>query len=88
MQAAPFVRATAALPVPSLTIASVAIPSIAVPSITGALRAVESLLLGGGQRTARRNAWAAVLEDKRRARDRHEAQHVLEAVAPRSPRAT
>ncbi|GAA2233715.1 hypothetical protein GCM10010232_20540 [Streptomyces amakusaensis] len=58
------------------------------PSITGALRAVESLLLGGGQRTARRNAWSAVLEDRGRARDRAEAQHVLEAVAGTAPQAT
>jgi len=55
----------------------------AVPSVTHALRAVESLLLGGGQRTARRNAWTAVLEDRRRARDRMEAEHVLEAAADR-----
>ncbi|MGV9313465.1 SCO2195 family GlnR-regulated protein [Streptomyces sp. NPDC003691] len=60
----------------------------ALPSVTGALRAVESLLLGSGQRTARRNAWTAVLEDRRRARDRVETEHVLEAVAERTPRAT
>ncbi|GLF94061.1 SCO2195 family GlnR-regulated protein [Streptomyces yaizuensis] len=60
----------------------------AIPSVTGALRAMESLLLGGGQRTARRNAWTAVLEDRRRARDRVETQHVLEAVAVRGPKAT
>ncbi|GGP41801.1 MULTISPECIES: hypothetical protein [Streptomyces] len=53
----------------------------ALPSVTTALRAVESLLLSGGQRTARRNAWTAVLEDRRRAKDRVEAQHVLDAVA-------
>ncbi|WP_031084543.1 hypothetical protein [Streptomyces sp. NRRL WC-3549] len=53
----------------------------ALPSVTTALRAVESLLLGGGQRTARRNAWNAVLEDRRRAKDRVEAEHVLRAVA-------
>jgi hypothetical protein len=53
----------------------------AIPSVTTALRAVESLLLSSGQRTARRNAWTAVLEDRRRAKDRVEAQHVLEAVA-------
>ncbi|MFJ1797988.1 MULTISPECIES: hypothetical protein [unclassified Streptomyces] len=53
----------------------------ALPSVTTALRAVESLLLSSGQRTARRNAWTAVLEDRRRAKDRVEAQHVLEAVA-------
>ncbi|WYB30082.1 hypothetical protein V6574_08460 [Streptomyces sp. SM1P] len=51
------------------------------PSVTTALRAVESLLLSSGQRTARRNAWTAVLEDRRRAKDRVEAQHVLDAVA-------
>ncbi|MFE7141190.1 hypothetical protein ACFVAG_25890 [Streptomyces sp. NPDC057644] len=53
----------------------------ALPSVTTALRAVESLLLSSGQRTARRNAWTAVLEDRRRAKDRVDAQHVLEAVA-------
>ncbi|MGA4842419.1 hypothetical protein [Streptomyces sp. G45] len=52
----------------------------AIPSVTDALRAVESLLLAGGQRTARRNAWASVLEDRRRARDRIEALRVLEQV--------
>ncbi|GGU19111.1 hypothetical protein GCM10010274_01770 [Streptomyces lavendofoliae] len=60
----------------------------AFPGVTDALRAVESLLLGGGQRTARRNAWTSVLEDRRRAKDRVEAQHVLEAVAGRASRAT
>lgn len=53
----------------------------AVPTVTTALRAVESLLMSGGQRTARRNAWTAVLEDRRRAQDRVEAEHVLKAVA-------
>ncbi|MEV6393882.1 hypothetical protein AB0M39_03720 [Streptomyces sp. NPDC051907] len=56
----------------------------AIPSVTDALRVMESLLLGSGQRTARRNAWTAVLEDRRRAKDRVEAQHVLEAVAGRT----
>ncbi|URM91626.1 hypothetical protein LUW75_18470 [Streptomyces sp. MRC013] len=60
----------------------------AVPSVTGALRAVEALLLRGGQRTARRNAWTSVLEDRRRARARVEAQHVLEAAASRAPSET
>lgn len=55
----------------------------ALPSVTTALRAVESLLMSSGQRTARQNAWTAVLEDRRRAKDRVEAQHVLEAVADR-----
>lgn len=64
-----------------------ALPSLpqALPSVAEALRAVEALLLGGGQRTARRNAWASVLEDRRRARARVEAQHVLEAAASRAP---
>ncbi|MCF4137960.1 hypothetical protein L1856_16450 [Streptomyces sp. Tue 6430] len=52
----------------------------AIPTITDALRAVESLLMSGGQRTARRNAWTSVLEDRRRAKDRFEAQRVLEEV--------
>jgi hypothetical protein len=60
----------------------------AIPSVTDALRVVESVLLGSGQRTARRNAWTSVLEDRRRAKDRVEAQHVLEAVAGRASRAT
>ncbi|MFJ4683218.1 hypothetical protein ACIQNG_29990 [Streptomyces sp. NPDC091377] len=50
----------------------------AIPSFTGALRAVESLLMGGGQRTARRNAWTSVLEDRRRAKDRVETERVIE----------
>ncbi|MEV7105705.1 SCO2195 family GlnR-regulated protein [Streptomyces atroolivaceus] len=52
-----------------------------IPTVTTALRAVESLLMSSGQRTARRNAWTAVLEDRRRAQDRVEAEHVLKAVA-------
>ncbi|MDW8807185.1 hypothetical protein [Streptomyces scabiei] len=51
-----------------------------IPSFTDALRAVESLLLSSGQRTARRNAWTSVLEDRRRAKDRSEAERVLEAA--------
>lgn len=52
--------------------------SAALGSVAGALRAVEAVLLrGGGQRTARRNAWAAVCEDRQRARVRREAQSVL-----------
>ncbi|WP_406860529.1 hypothetical protein ABZO31_08740 [Streptomyces sp. HUAS MG47] len=60
----------------------------AFPSLTDALRAVEAVLLRGGQRTARRNAWTSVLEDRRRAKDRVEAQHVMEAVAGRASSAT
>ena len=50
----------------------------AIPSLTTALRAVESRLMSSGQRTARRNAWTSVLEDRRRAQDRVEAQRVLD----------
>ncbi|HZG05097.1 MAG TPA: hypothetical protein VE546_16260 [Streptomyces sp.] len=52
------------------------------------LESLEGLLLPGGQRTARRNAWTAVLADRRRARERSEAAAVLEAAATRSRRAT
>lgn len=51
--------------------------------VTGALRAVESFLLAGGQRTARRNAWAAVVADRRRARDRREAAYEMDALTDR-----
>jgi hypothetical protein len=56
----------------------------AIPTFTEALRAIESLLMSGGQRTARQNAWTSVLEDRRRAKDRVEAQRVLDAAATRS----
>ncbi|WP_424214093.1 hypothetical protein ACN20G_19585 [Streptomyces sp. BI20] len=58
--------------------------AIAIPTFSDALRGVESLLIRG----ARRNAWTAVLEDRRRAKDRVETEHVLEAVATQVPRAT
>ncbi|GGR73114.1 hypothetical protein ACFU6S_36615 [Streptomyces sp. NPDC057456] len=57
----------------------------AIPTFSTALRAVESLLMSSGQRTARRNAWTSVLEDRRRAKDRVEAQRVLEAVTSARP---
>ncbi|MGW1513764.1 SCO2195 family GlnR-regulated protein [Streptomyces sp. NPDC002394] len=60
----------------------------AIPSVTDALKAVEALLLGVGQRTARRNAWNSVLEDRRRAKDRVEAQRVMEVASGRASRAT
>ncbi|MEU3844209.1 hypothetical protein AB0E88_29820 [Streptomyces sp. NPDC028635] len=53
----------------------------AIPSFTDALRAVESLLMSSGQRTARRNAWTSVLEDRRRAKDRVEAERFLKQSA-------
>ncbi|MFF0742710.1 hypothetical protein ACFYVL_20160 [Streptomyces sp. NPDC004111] len=61
-----------------------AVRANALPSVTDALRLVESLLMGTGQRTARRNAWTSVLEDRRRAKDRVETEHVLEAVSART----
>jgi len=48
--------------------------------VAGALRAVESFLLRGGQQTARRNAWASVVADRQRAKDRREAEHELAAL--------
>ncbi|MFD8784401.1 hypothetical protein [Kitasatospora sp. NPDC059599] len=43
-------------------------------SVRVALRFAESVLLAPGQQHARRNAWAAVCEDRRHAADRrHEA---------------
>ncbi|GAA2421521.1 hypothetical protein ACFXPV_38920 [Streptomyces sp. NPDC059118] len=67
---------------------AVPVRATAIPSVTDALRAVESLVLAGGQRTARRNAWTAVLEDRRRAKDRVEAEYVLEAAADHRSQAT
>jgi hypothetical protein len=49
-------------------------------SVAGALRVVESILLRGAEQTARRNAWSAVVEDRKRAKDRREAQHVLDSL--------
>ncbi len=50
-----------------------------------ALESLEALLLASGQQRARRNAWTAVLEDRRRARGRDEAERVLRAAsAPRA----
>lgn len=60
----------------------------AIPSFATALRAVESLLMSGGQRTARRNAWTSVLEDRRRAKDRVEAQRVLDQTLGAPPLST
>jgi hypothetical protein len=48
--------------------------------VAGALRAVESFLLGGGQQTARRNAWASVVADRQRAKDRREAEFEMAAL--------
>ncbi|MFG3049682.1 hypothetical protein ACGFZP_01850 [Kitasatospora sp. NPDC048239] len=43
---------------------------VGIRSVGGALRLAESVLLAGGQRQARRNAWAAVCENRRYAADR------------------
>ncbi|MEV7025577.1 hypothetical protein [Kitasatospora sp. NPDC093558] len=40
-------------------------------SVGVAVRFAESVLMAGGQRHARRNAWAAVCENRRYAADRH-----------------
>ncbi|MEZ0093651.1 hypothetical protein [Streptacidiphilus sp. EB129] len=45
-------------------------------SMGGALRRAESVLLGGGQQTARRNAWDAVCENRRYAQDREDVEPV------------
>lgn len=58
--------------------------AIAIPTFSDAFRGIESLLMSG----ARRNAWTAVLEDRRRAKDRVETEYVLEAAATRTPQAT
>ncbi|QMU68474.1 hypothetical protein [Streptacidiphilus sp. P02-A3a] len=50
--------------------------------LTGALRRAESVLLSGGQRTARRNAWDAVCENRRHALDRQESERILVRTAP------
>lgn len=49
---------------------------------------LEHLLLRRGNHTARRNAWSAVLEDRKRAKARTEAERVLEAATTRSSAAT
>jgi len=50
------------------------------------LRTMESLMtLQGAQRTARRNAWDAVCDDRRRARARAEATIILERLAETEP---
>ncbi|WP_338676268.1 hypothetical protein V1460_27285 [Streptomyces sp. SCSIO 30461] len=63
--------------------AATSVRANAFPTFTQALRAVESVLLRGGQSTARRNAWIAVLENRRLAKDRVEAEHVMEAALTR-----
>ncbi|MFF8768859.1 hypothetical protein [Kitasatospora sp. NPDC015120] len=58
-------------------------------SVGVALRFAESVLLSGGQRRARHNAWAAVCENRRHAADRrHDAQAPGAANGPASGPAT
>ncbi|MGD9482035.1 hypothetical protein WDH52_02050 [Streptomyces sp. TRM70308] len=81
--------ATQAVPPPPPAVPADAVTlTVERPTLTDALRALETVLLRGGHRTARRNAWAAVLADRRRARDRQEAVRALEAAAEGSPSAT
>ncbi|MDI2132358.1 hypothetical protein QI554_40140 [Yinghuangia seranimata] len=55
-------------------------------AVGAALRTVESLLLfQGGQRTARRNAWDSVCDDRRRARARAEATDILDRLQASGP---
>ncbi|MER7753458.1 hypothetical protein [Kitasatospora sp. NPDC097643] len=50
-------------------------------SVGAALRLAESVLLAGGQQQARRNAWAAVCENRQYAADRrHDARAAGAAV--------
>jgi hypothetical protein len=49
------------------------------PDIVRAI--VTTVWADGGQRVARRNAWAAMAADAQRARQRAEAMAVLDAVA-------
>lgn len=52
-----------------------------VRTVGGALRLAESVLLAGGQRQARRNAWAAVCENRRYAADREHSAAGSSAVS-------
>ncbi|MEV8324992.1 hypothetical protein ACFV84_02970 [Kitasatospora sp. NPDC059811] len=52
-------------------------------SVGVALRLAESVLLAGGQQQARRNAWAAVCENRRYAADR---RHDARAATTSPPR--
>jgi len=47
-----------------------------------ARRLVITVWRDGGQRGARRNAWAAMVDDKVRARDRAEAELALRRLQP------
>ncbi|MFJ9771632.1 hypothetical protein ACIRVF_10325 [Kitasatospora sp. NPDC101157] len=56
-------------------------------SVGAALRFAESVLLAPGQRHARRNAWAAVCENREYAADRrHDALGASNAAGSTGPR--
>ncbi|MQY11130.1 hypothetical protein SRB5_12440 [Streptomyces sp. RB5] len=57
-------------------------------TVTETLRTLERVLLRAGHSTARRNAWNAVLEDRRRARDRRETEQVMRATTTGGVRPT
>ncbi|MER7581004.1 hypothetical protein [Kitasatospora sp. NPDC097691] len=55
-------------------------------SVGAALRFAESVLLAPGQRHARRNAWAAVCENRRYAADRRHDAVTVETTGARAVR--
>ncbi|MET9177819.1 hypothetical protein ABZX88_06275 [Kitasatospora aureofaciens] len=59
---------------------------VRIRSVGAALRFAESVLLAPGQRHARRNAWAAVCENREHAADRrHDALESSRASAGAAP---
>ncbi|MCX4749507.1 hypothetical protein OG455_29030 [Kitasatospora sp. NBC_01287] len=52
-------------------------------TIGTAIRLAESVLLAGGRRQARLNAWSAVCENRRHAADREAARASLSAAGGR-----
>ncbi|MFI6446527.1 hypothetical protein [Kitasatospora sp. NPDC050543] len=59
---------------------------VRIRSVGTALRLAESVLLAGGQRQARRNAWAAVCENRRHAADRAQSAHLPGTARDGMPR--
>ncbi|WP_329563579.1 hypothetical protein [Kitasatospora sp. NBC_01266] len=55
-------------------------------TIGTAIRLAENVLLAGGRRQARLNAWSAVCENRRHAADREAARIGLPAHRPTRPR--
>ncbi|MGW2544190.1 hypothetical protein ACWC5I_25755 [Kitasatospora sp. NPDC001574] len=54
---------------------------VGIRSVGTALRLAESVLLAGGQRQARRNAWSAVCENRQYAADRERDSLIATARA-------